>query len=67
MSLQDIDKEIEIENVDSKFSDCFSTEPLAGLIDCHCHLSSNDFDKDIENVLKRAEQIGMNMFVVKKI
>ncbi|XP_056446869.1 tatD DNase domain containing 3-like isoform X1 [Gadus chalcogrammus] len=32
---------------------------MHGLVDCHCHISSEDFDKDIEEVIARSKQAGL--------
>ncbi|HDH31690.1 MAG TPA: hydrolase TatD, partial [Candidatus Wolfebacteria bacterium] len=33
------------------------------LIDTHCHLDSKDFDKDREEVIKRARKVGVQKMI----
>ncbi|KAG7229125.1 hypothetical protein INR49_013067 [Caranx melampygus] len=32
---------------------------MHGYIDCHCHISSGDFDKDIEEVVENSKKAGL--------
>ncbi|XP_054651686.1 tatD DNase domain containing 3-like isoform X3 [Dunckerocampus dactyliophorus] len=32
---------------------------MHGYIDCHCHVSAGDFDKDIETVIERSKRAGL--------
>ncbi|KAK5917456.1 hypothetical protein CgunFtcFv8_012344 [Champsocephalus gunnari] len=32
---------------------------MQGYVDCHCHLSSKDFDKDLEEVVESSKQAGL--------
>ncbi|XP_066560539.1 putative deoxyribonuclease tatdn3 isoform X2 [Amia ocellicauda] len=34
-----------------------------GLIDCHCHLSAVEFCEDIEDVIMRAKEVGINSVI----
>uniref|UniRef100_A0A9L0IJ88 TatD DNase domain containing 3 n=1 Tax=Equus asinus TaxID=9793 RepID=A0A9L0IJ88_EQUAS len=36
----------------------------AGLVDCHCHLSAPDFDRDLDNVLEKAKKANVMALVV---
>ncbi|TWW71762.1 putative deoxyribonuclease TATDN3 [Takifugu flavidus] len=31
---------------------------MQGYIDCHCHISARDFDKDIDEVIKNSQKVG---------
>ncbi|XP_049724325.1 putative deoxyribonuclease TATDN3 isoform X4 [Elephas maximus indicus] len=35
----------------------------AGLVDCHCHLSAPDFDRDLDDVLKKAKKANVTALV----
>ncbi|XP_019133484.2 putative deoxyribonuclease TATDN3 isoform X1 [Larimichthys crocea] len=32
---------------------------MLGFVDCHCHISARDFDKDIEEVIDSSKQVGL--------
>ncbi|CAL8284089.1 unnamed protein product [Lota lota] len=32
---------------------------MYGMVDCHCHISAEDFDKDIEEVIAHSKQAGL--------
>ncbi|KAF3845533.1 hypothetical protein F7725_008696 [Dissostichus mawsoni] len=32
---------------------------MQGYVDCHCHISSKDFDKDLEEVVESSKQAGL--------
>ncbi|XP_026163935.1 putative deoxyribonuclease TATDN3 isoform X2 [Mastacembelus armatus] len=32
---------------------------MHGFVDCHCHISAGDFDKDIEEVIENSKQAGL--------
>ncbi|KAL6105266.1 tatdn3 [Pungitius sinensis] len=35
------------------------TLPMHGYIDCHCHMSAGDFDKDIDEVVENSKKAGL--------
>ncbi|XP_049596885.1 tatD DNase domain containing 3-like isoform X2 [Syngnathus scovelli] len=37
---------------------CFATN-MHGFLDCHCHISAADFDKDIDTVIEDSKQAGL--------
>ena len=34
------------------------------LVDVHCHLNHKDFEKDLDEVIKRAQKVGLQAIVV---
>ncbi|XP_037342845.2 tatD DNase domain containing 3-like isoform X2 [Pungitius pungitius] len=36
-----------------------NTLPMHGYIDCHCHMSAGDFDKDIDEVVENSKKAGL--------
>ncbi|XP_037551169.1 tatD DNase domain containing 3-like isoform X2 [Nematolebias whitei] len=32
---------------------------MLGYVDCHCHISAGDFDKDVEEVIERSKKAGL--------
>ncbi|XP_027856088.1 putative deoxyribonuclease TATDN3 isoform X1 [Xiphophorus couchianus] len=35
------------------------TSHMRGFIDCHCHISAGDFDKDVEEVIENSKEAGL--------
>nr|XP_040055631.1 tatD DNase domain containing 3-like isoform X1 [Gasterosteus aculeatus aculeatus] len=36
-----------------------NTLPMYGYVDCHCHISAGDFDKDIDEVVENSKKAGL--------